>query len=251
MTRSHLFPPVVVACVGLLAWQVIGSTSGLSTIGSPIIAGDRLFRLLGSGPFWADIAETARAFGVALLLAVALGALLGLTLGLARRTGDTLEPILVTFYSLPKVTLYPLVLLIFGLGISAKIAFGVMHGLVPIVLMTRAAILQLKPVYRRTAATLRMGPIDHVVHIVLPAILPELIAGIRIGLSLTLLGVLIGEMFASKRGLGFAAVNAMNLGDIPTIMAIGLLLAGVAIAMNFALLQVERRARGRGAPHPR
>ena len=48
-----------------------------------------------------------------------------------RLTGDVAEPMLVTLYSIPKVGLYPIVLLVFGLGISARIAFGVMHGVIP------------------------------------------------------------------------------------------------------------------------
>ncbi len=82
--------------------------------------------------------------------------------------------------------------------------------------------------------------------VVLPAILPDLVAAIRIGGSLSLLGVLIGEMFAAKRGLGYAAVTAMGLGDIRTILAIGLFLAVIAVAANIVLLALERRLR-RGA----
>ena len=68
-------------------------------------------------------------------------------------------------------------------------------------------------------------------------------AGVRIGFSLSLLGVIIGEMFASKRGLGFAAMNAMGLGDIPGIMAIGIFLAGFAVVSNVALLAIEKKIR--------
>ncbi len=197
--------------------------------------------------FWLDAAETGTAFSYALTLSIACGVLLGAVLGLNRTSGEILEPILVTFYALPKVTLYPLVLLVFGLGMSAKVAFGVMHGLVPITLMTRNAIGQLKPVYWRTAMALKLGPIQTIRTVVFPAILPELLAGVRIGFSLSLLGVLIGEMFASKRGLGYAAINAMGLGDVTAIMAIGIFLAVSAIAANYVLLSIENGFRNRSS----
>jgi Binding-protein-dependent transport system inner membrane component len=100
---------------------------------------------------------------------------------------------------------------------------------------------RIKPVHLRTARVLRLDAIETVRSIVLPAILPELVAGVRIAFSLSLLGVVIGEMFASKRGLGFAVMNAMGLGDIPSIMAIGIFLAAFAVVSNVALLAIEKK----------
>jgi NitT/TauT family transport system permease protein len=240
-------PVLTVLLLLVLAWQALHAVTGTSAVSSPAETVARLATLLQSPRFWLDVAETGTAFLWSLILSVLIGVVAGLALGLSRPAGEVVEPILVTFYSLPKVTLYPLVLLGFGLGMPAKVAFGVMHGFVPITLLTRNAILQIRPVYRRTARVLRLSPAQVVVSVVLPAILPELIAGLRIGFSLSLLGVLIGEMFASKRGLGFSAVNAMNLGDIGTIMAIGVFLAGFAVLVNLLLLSLERRVRHRTA----
>ena len=64
----------------------------------------------------------------------------GLALGAHRLSGEVAEPILVALYSIPKITLYPVILLLFGLGISAKIAFGVIHGIIPVILFTMNAV---------------------------------------------------------------------------------------------------------------
>jgi NitT/TauT family transport system permease protein len=245
MRRS--LPPIVVGLALLGFWQLAHRVAGSDTITSPAATLAFLTRMMRTARFWQDAGETGLAFAWALLLSIALGIALGVLLGLSRPTGDVVEPILVSFYALPKVTLYPLVLLLFGLGMSARVAFGVMHGLVPITLLTRTAISQLKPVYWRTARALRLGRAATIRRIVLPAIVPDLVTGIRIGFSLTLLGVLIGEMFAAKRGLGFAAMNAMGLGDIRTILAIGVFVAAFAIAANTLLLSVERAIRNRSA----
>jgi len=67
------------------------------------------------------------------------------------------------------------------------------------------------------------------------------IAGLRLGFSLTLLGVLIGEMFASQRGLGYLITNAMGLGDISTIMAVALLLTVFAVTCNALFMLFDHR----------
>ena len=76
---------------------------------------------------------------MASVLSIAGGTLVGLWLGLRQFAGDVADPILGALYSLPKITLYPIILLIFGLGISAKIAFGAIHGFFPIAIFTMNA----------------------------------------------------------------------------------------------------------------
>src|SRR3954452_20602224 len=98
----------------------------------------------------------------------------------------------VSHYSIPKITLYPVILLFFGLGLSARVAFGAIHGFVPVVLFTMAAVRGVRPIYFRTAQSLRLGPIATAWYIILLACLPGVVSGLRVGFSLTLLGTLIG-----------------------------------------------------------
>ncbi len=239
----NLGPPLVFLALLLLGWEVLHLQIANGSISSPREAGARLVALMSGARFWADVGETGFAFVIACLLSIMFGVLIGVGLGLSRLATEAFEPILVTFYSLPKVILYPLVLLAFGLGASAKIAFGVMHGLVPMALLTRNAIAEIKPVYLRSAKVMQLDGFATLRLVLLPAILPELVGGMRIAFSLSLLGVLIGEMFAAKRGLGFAAMNAMGLGDINTILAIGLFLGTFSVLANVMMLSVERSLR--------
>jgi NitT/TauT family transport system permease protein len=229
---------VILACIAI--WQSLYLYVGDSALASPLQTVEKLAVLLRNGDFWTHVTETGRAFVLALLIAVLGGVSLGVILGLGRLAGDVAEPILVTLYSVPKIVLYPLVLLCFGLGMSAKVAFGVMHGLIPITLFSMNAIRQMKPVYRRTSQVLRLTTLQTALTVIVPAILPEIISGVRLGFSLTLLGVLIGEMFASQRGLGFLLTSAINLGQIDTIMAIALLLTIFAIACNTLMMMFDR-----------
>src|SRR5262249_34684735 len=148
---------------------------------------------------------------------------------------------LVALYSIPKITLYPLILLLFGLGLSAKVAFGAIHGIIPTALFAMNAVRAIAPVHLKTARVLRLTPMQAAWTVWLPAALPEIVSGQRVGFSLTLLGVLIGEMFAAQRGLGFLLMNAIGLNDVRTILAITLMIAAVAVAANTALLALDRR----------
>jgi NitT/TauT family transport system permease protein len=231
--------------LGLLAgWEVLYFAVGASGLSSPAQALVRLAALLATAAFWVNAAETGRAFAAALAISLVGGVALGTLLGMRRLSGAVFEPILVNLYALPKVTLYPVVLLVFGLGLSARVAFGVMHGMIPLTLFTMNAILQLRPVYLLTARVMRLPGWQMALAVVLPAVLPEVLSGARLCVSLCLLGVLIGEMFASSRGLGFMVVNAMQVGDMPTVLAVAILLAAVAVAANAGLLALDRRWRG-------
>jgi NitT/TauT family transport system permease protein len=110
-----------------------------------------------------------------------------------------------------------------------------MHGLIPIVLLTMNAVLQVRPVHLRTARALRLSQGQVLRTVVLPAILPDVLGGVRIGVPLALLGVLIGEMFASRRGLGAVAMRAMETNDGPTLLAVAVLLSAAALAINALL----------------
>jgi NitT/TauT family transport system permease protein len=238
---KHSFDPLIVVIVIVACWQGLHLAVGGGSLASPWATLAELVHMLGTATFWDNVGETARALVYSLAIALAGGILLGVLLGVNRMSGAVAEPILLNLYSLPKVTLYPLVLLGFGLGLSAKVAFGVMHGLIPVLVFTMNAIRQMRPVYLRTARTLRLPLHRTIFNVVLPAILPEILSGMRLAFSLTLLGVLIGEMFASQRGLGYMLTSAMNLGDIRTIMAVALFLTVFALSCNALLMMLGRR----------
>lgn len=222
-------------------WYALTFTSAGVALASPSRTVERLIQLLSTDYFWDNASATLTAFVFALAIAVVAGIGLGLWLGLSAFSGAVGEPILVSAYSLPKITLYPLVLLIFGLGMSAKIAFGAIHGFIPIALFTIGAIRNLNPIYYKSARTLRMSKWQIITQIVLPGAAPGVFSGIRIGFSLTLLGVLFGEMFASQHGLGFAIISAIELNDVSRMLAVTLFIAVVAVTANIGLLAIDRR----------
>jgi len=240
--RAPLETAALIAVLVLL-WHLLHLVVGGDALPSPLAASRRLLRLLASPDFAANAGETMRAFGYALLISWIGGLGLGMLLGAHRLTGDVFEPVLVTLYAIPKITLYPVILLLFGLGISAKVAFGALHGIIPVVLFTMTAVRNIRPVYLRSARALRLAPAATALHVILPATLPEIFSGFRVGFALTLLGTLIGEMFASQRGIGYMIVHAMQNNEPQTIVALALLLVAFATLASSLLLAVDRRLR--------
>ena len=243
--RLHFFDAVAVTLLMLALWQAIGSWTHGVAISPPLRTLAYLMGLFGTSLFWGHAAATLEAFLLAFSVSALIGLMLGLVLGIKPFAGDVAEPILAGFYTIPKVTLYPVVLLLFGLGMSAKVAFGVMHGLVPMTLFTLGAVRNLPPVLVRTARVLRLSPGRTMRWVLLPACLPDIVNGLRISFSLSLLGVLIGEMFSSQRGLGFLLVNGMAQNNVPLSTSVVTVIVVLAIAANTLMLQVSRRFAGR------
>lgn len=241
MVRARTLDAVVLIAVSLVLWQALHEMMGAVAITSPVATFAHLFEMMGDRDFGAHVWATLEALIYAVVISALGGVVIGLALGFHRLSGDVADPILAALYSIPKVTLYPVVLLIFGLGLSAKAAFGVIHGIIPIVIFTMNAVRTINPVYLKTARALHLSRRRTVLTVLVPAIIPEMMTGLRIGFSLTLLGVVIGELFASKNGLGFLITNAINLHDVPTMMAVIVLLFTFAIVTNTALLWLDRR----------
>lgn len=225
----------------LVLWQLVFLATGSEVMASPAMTAERLPKLLSTERFWGHAMETGRALGISLLLAWIGGGLIGLGLGASRRAGEIAEPMVIALQSTPKVTLYPVMLLLFGLGLAAKVAFGVIHGIIPMTLFTMNAIRSVNPSLLRTAKVLRLSRMQLVGTVLVPAVTPEVITAIRLSFSITFLGVIVGELFASQRGLGFLIMNSIALNDVSTIMAVTFLVVSFAIAVNALLLGIDRR----------
>jgi NitT/TauT family transport system permease protein len=227
----------------LVLWQIGATVLAREALPSPLATVTKLVEIMADADFPAHAWETARAFATALVIALASGLAIGLALGANRLSGEVAEPVLVALYSIPKITLYPVILLLFGLGISAKIAFGVLHGVIPVIVFTMNAVRNIRQVYLRSARAMRLTLMQTAFTIVIPAAMPEIVSGFRVGFALTLLGTLIGEMFASQRGIGYMLVRAMETNDTGTVMSLALLLVVLATAASALFLRLDRHLR--------
>ena len=229
-----------------VCWQIAYWIVGNVALRSPLQTIRYTIELAQTSVFWLHLANTLQAFGAALGIAIALGLLIGFALGMHRLSADAMEPMLVALYSIPKITLYPILLLAFGLGMSAKVAFGAIHGISPVALFTLNAVRGIKPILLKTGRVLKLDARAMIRSILFPAAVPEIFTGLRVGFSLTLIGTVLGEMFAAQHGLGYLLMNAIGLYNVDVIMSVTFLLVVFAASVNGVLLAIDRRLHFRG-----
>ena len=232
---------LLILIVLLLAWQGLHQIVGTTALPGPLPTLSYLAKFVPTARFWENASATLVTFVYALVLSYAIGLSVGLWMGIHRLSGAVGEPILISLYTLPKITLYPVVLLIFGLSLSGRVTFGAMHGVLPVALLTMNAIRNIPPVYLKSARTLHLSIWQTILTVLLPATLPEVVAGLRIGFTLTLLGVLLAEMFAAKHGLGFLIMNAMSLLQTEEMITVAVVLFAFAALANALLLAMEHK----------
>ncbi len=222
-------------------WQVFFLIGGSLALASPVQAGSTALAMLASADFWVDIRATFSAFASSVVIETVLGVLLGAILGLRRLTGDIVEPMIAGLYSIPKLMFFPMITLFFGIGMSSEVAFGVLHGIIPIILFTMSAVRNIKPVYLKSARAMGLSTAQSLFTIALPAAVPEIFTGLRIGISGALIGVILCEMFGSSKGVGFRLMNAVANNVVADISAITLILIVVAAVLSAALMVIDER----------
>lgn len=227
--------------VFIVLWELAYLWAGDVAMRPPLATARHAVKTLFDVEFWPNAWATLSAFFIAYAIAAAGGILVGVILGYHPLSGEIAEPILVGIYSVPKVTLYPIILLFFGIGMFAEVAFGAIHGVIPIALFTTNAVRNIPRVYLKTAKVMRLSPSALARTVLLPAALPEVFTGLRVGFSLTLIGTLLSEMFGSRRGLGFLLMNAIGLHNMDVIMTLTLLLVLFAGLVNVVMLAIDRR----------
>ena len=238
---SDFLDKIALIVTGIVAWAILASLSGPQVLTGPVPTMRYIGVLFADPDFWQNVWATLEAFTLALVIAWTGGVAIGLILGAHRLTGQVLEPILAGLYSIPKITLYPVILLIFGLTLSARVAFGAIHGIIPVAIFTMTAVNSVRPIHIRAAQSMRLGAMKTVWYVMVPACLPGIMSGLRVGFSLTLLGTLLGEMFASQHGIGFLLSNAMQTDNTKLIVALAVLLVATATVAGNILIMIDNR----------
>jgi NitT/TauT family transport system permease protein len=241
MKARQIFYMAVFVGALLAIWQALYIVFGARVLTPPSGTFVNAWNMLRTPEYWPDIGESIRAFSIALLITCGLGMIAGLLIGSWRPCTEVLEPLIMNINTVPKVAIYPVILLIFGLGIWAKVVFGALHGVIPVVISSIGAVRNVNPNYARCGRTMHLTSWQTLRRIWVPACIPEIFSGLRLGFSLTLLGTIFGEFFASQKGIGFLLMNAIDLRNVPTIMALILILVIFAVLANSALLIADRR----------
>ncbi|WP_374433285.1 ABC transporter permease [Tabrizicola sp.] len=230
--------------VGFLAVWQIGSTQGWinPTVFPPLDAIlSALWQGLTSGALLDDIAISLQRSGIAFAAAVGLAIPLGLFMGQIRAVEQALDPILQFFRQTSALALYPVFILLLGLGEASKVFVIFWATLFPILLATIGGVKEVDRKLIEMAATFGASRATIFRRVVLPASVPSIFVGLRLSATTALLLLIAAEMIGANKGLGFQVMNAQYNFQIPQMFAAILLLATLGLTANALLVTLQRR----------
>ena len=245
MNKQIVLIRAVILIVTLGAWEIVGRTANPALYVPPSAAIPALGRLLTLHSY-PDLLEhlllTLREILVAYAMAIAAGLGAGFALGVNRLVGRAYGPILAALYAVPAVVWYPSLMLFFGLDAASKIAFGFLLGFFPITLAVLAGIRQVNPQLLVVARAFGADGVTAFRKVTLPAMLFTLVGGLRTGLALAVIGVIVGEVLGSKSGMGSLINHAYGLFRTPDYIALVVVTLILIVGSDAAAALLERRA---------
>lgn len=240
LTRAAL----VVALV--LGWEVAARLANPLLYVPPSAALSALGRLLALESYPdlpASLLLTLREILVAYGLAIVAGLGGGFALGLNRLAGRAYGPLLAALYAVPAVVWYPSLMLFFGLDAASKIAFGFLLGFFPITLAVLAGVRQVNPNLIAVARAFGARPAAIFLKVMVPAMLFTLVGGLRTGLALSVIGVIVGEILGAKSGMGSLVNHAYGLFRTADYVALVAVTLTLIVGSDALAALIERRAR--------
>ena len=220
----------LVVAVGLVSPKFVSSPSRVVVAGAAYV---------GSHQFLVDARTSGLEFVGGFGLSVIVGIAIGFAMGRSRRLANLLDPVVNFLYASPRIALAPLLILWFGIGIESKIAVIFLMSVFPIIINTILGVHSVEEDLIDLARSLNASPWQLMRTIVIPSSLPFIVTGIRIGLGVGLIGVVVGEFVAATAGIGYTIAEAASDYNV-NLVFVGLIIVGAAGAiLTEALRYVE------------
>jgi NitT/TauT family transport system permease protein len=191
--------------------------------------------------FWADARYTFQNVAAAIVLSIVPGFLIGLMIHALPRLRRVLNPVLLSYYSVPTFVFYPLLIVIFGIGQLSLTIMGAMFGVVAMISSTLTAIDRIPRVYGKVARVMRINRWRTALRITLPAATPHLFTGVKLAVAYSVIGVIAGEFILATAGLGRRLSLSFNEFDNATMYGLILLIFIVVAIINGVLQRWEAR----------
>jgi NitT/TauT family transport system permease protein len=227
---------------GLLVWEFVGRFVVTSPIlfapFSKVMAAG--WDLLLSGELLQNVEVSGLEFAVGFGLATLIGVGLGFLMATRRFAQDVLDPWVSFFYSSPLVALIPFFILVFGVGISSKIAIIFLVSIFPILLNAFVGMRSADEHLLEVGAAFNCSRGQVFTKILFPAALPYIVVGLRLGIGRALTGVVVSELFGSTAGLGYLIGTAGQRFDTPTVLFGVLVFSAFGVSMVEGLKWIER-----------
>jgi NitT/TauT family transport system permease protein len=232
--------------LAIVLWQVAGGTGLVSraTIGSPTGALSAGWDMWDAGELGPAIVDSLQAFFAGMAISVAVGVPLGLVMGWSSFARRSVEPLITALYVTPYLALVPLMLVIFGIGQKLTIAVAVLAAVVPIVINAIAGINSVDPVLIRVGRSFGATRLQLFRRVLMPASMPSIATGIRLGIGRAVMGVIVAEMLVTVGGLGQLVILYGSTYRVDHVMFLVFLISVFGFAMSMLMAQVEARLSG-------
>lgn len=184
--------------------------------------------------------NTIQGFAIAALVGISAG----LFIGLNPRIRSVLGDMVYAMSSVPKLVVFPILLVLFGLGRIPETLFVALSGVFLITIQVMTGCGEIQAIHRRVGRVFRASPAQVLFSILLPAVAPSMIAGLRLGFSMGLVHAVLAEMALGNDGIGFMIWAAYRNLDMGLLFGLVFIVSIVAIAINLALYYVEKKLRG-------
>lgn len=224
----------------LAGWEILGRSGGDRWVSEPSLIAVKIWTWLGGSLYvhlWATVTELVTGF----VIGTSLGILAGMTLGRSPVLSTVLRPIIVGLYSVPLVSLAPLFIMFFGLGLLPKI---VLVAIVTFFLLFFNTFAGAERIDRDLVDSLQLmgaGRWEIFRKVVAPATSVWIVGGIKIALPYALVATVTGELLATRAGLGYLLSQAAEQFDMTSLYAVLLILMVIGLLLSEAATRIERR----------
>jgi NitT/TauT family transport system permease protein len=241
--RRVLLARVAVIAAILVLWQLVVAMGLVDAfwISTPILIVEELWQLLASGSLVGDIAITIYEALIAFVVSSALGVICGLLLARSPFWDEVLAPLVLALNSLPRVALAPLIILWFGIGVVAKVVTAFTLVFFILLVNTLGGAKNVDNDILTIARLMGASERDILWKVTFPSALPWIFTGLNLGLTYSLLGVIVAEILASNHGLGYIIASSAASFNTAGVFAGLIVLAVVAWLFSLGMRKIEAR----------
>ncbi|HEU5019135.1 MAG TPA: ABC transporter permease [Pseudolabrys sp.] len=239
--RSIISVLVIVAAWELVGRFVLTNPLFFAPLSAVVEAGIRLWQ---SGELQKDIIASFSAVAYGMILAIVAGIIIGVLSGASRAFREYTDSFFTALYATPLVAVAPILILWFGIGIASKIAVVFLMAVFPILISTAAGISNTEPTFIEVARSFGATRLQIIRKVMIPAAVPFVITGIRLAIGRAIVGVVVGELFGARAGLGFLIFTSGQTFDVPALFLGVLLLALAGVVLTGAMKWIEARVAG-------
>jgi NitT/TauT family transport system permease protein len=240
MSATTLRRLIVVTLI--ILWEALPRSGAIPELFLPSLSSTLQAGWSEAGEYGHALAVTLYEIAVAMVIACGGGILLGAVVGSLPRPRLLIMPMVSSIYAVPLVILYPVFTVWLGIGSESKIAFAGLYGFLPTMLATAAGIQTIDPQLLLAARSMGATLSQRVTRVLIPAAIPTVLSGLRVGGALVIVGVVVSEMLISSAGIGYLISRYRTILDSAHVFAGVLLVLAMAIAFNALIRMIERRA---------